>query len=448
MTGVGGLSLTPAATYTNNVNAGMATASYSYAGDTNHTGSTGSQTFTISQAPLTITALPASMIYGGPFPTLAAAYSGFVHGETAAVLATPAALATTATPTSVVGTYPITVGGATAQNYAITFVNGVLTVTPASLTITADNQSRWVGAANPALTVTYTGFVNGDTAASLTTPVSVTTTAALLSPSGSYPIVVSGAADPNYTITFVNGTLTVTGLQPVAQGVRAAIAKLTPTGNRELDHEIREALRQIDASLQARLWQDDSHLTARGQFVFEAAREAVSELTEHEIARRAPAALVSQLAAQADILVKVNRALAQLPLDEATAAGVDARRLTDPTKDIAEGDTQAAKPGGGDEAIRHYRDAWQDVQRAVRVLTHDADRDGDRDPPVGKGAGGHDKGGPDRKGGRAPDPHHKGGHYGWPLEAVITCARGHHPTTPRTTSSSALSPADAPSLLS
>jgi hypothetical protein len=34
--------------------------------------------------------------------------------------------------------------------------------------------------------------------------------ATINSPAGVYPIVVSGAADANYAITFVNGTLTVT----------------------------------------------------------------------------------------------------------------------------------------------------------------------------------------------------------------------------------------------
>jgi hypothetical protein len=44
----------------------------------------------------------------------------------------------------------------------------------------------------------------------------LTTTAELASPLGSYPIYASGAADANYAISFVNGTLTVT-------------AKLVPT---------------------------------------------------------------------------------------------------------------------------------------------------------------------------------------------------------------------------
>ena len=38
VTGAGGLSLTPTANYANNVNAGTATASYTYAGDDNHAG--------------------------------------------------------------------------------------------------------------------------------------------------------------------------------------------------------------------------------------------------------------------------------------------------------------------------------------------------------------------------------------------------------------------------
>jgi hypothetical protein len=58
--------------------------------------------------------------------------------------------------------------------------------------------------------VSYTGFVNGDTAASLTTPPTVTTTATASSAVGTYPITASGAVDANYTISYSPGTLTVT----------------------------------------------------------------------------------------------------------------------------------------------------------------------------------------------------------------------------------------------
>jgi uncharacterized delta-60 repeat protein len=80
-------------------------------------------------------------------------------------------------------------------------------VTPAPLTITADDQTKVAGDPLPTLTASYSGFVNGDTPDSLTTPVSLSTYTG--DTAGSYPIVASGATSANYTITFVNGTLTV-----------------------------------------------------------------------------------------------------------------------------------------------------------------------------------------------------------------------------------------------
>jgi hypothetical protein len=44
VTGAGGLSDTPAPVYANNVGAGTATRSYTFAGDTNHTGSNDQRT--------------------------------------------------------------------------------------------------------------------------------------------------------------------------------------------------------------------------------------------------------------------------------------------------------------------------------------------------------------------------------------------------------------------
>ena len=80
----------------------------------------------------------------------------------------------------------------------ISYVAGTLTVTPAALTITADNQTKVYGAALPTLTASYTGFVNGDTSASLTTQPTLSTTATASSHvAGSpYAITASGAVDP------------------------------------------------------------------------------------------------------------------------------------------------------------------------------------------------------------------------------------------------------------
>ena len=76
--------------------------------------------------------------------------------------------------------------------------------------VTADAKSKIYGSANPAFTATLAGLVNGDTEASLDTPVALTTTAAATSPAGNYDIVPAGAADANYTVSFANGSLTVT----------------------------------------------------------------------------------------------------------------------------------------------------------------------------------------------------------------------------------------------
>src|SRR5207249_951535 len=148
-------------------------------------------------------------VYGAAVPGLRATYSGFVNGDTTNNLTAQAVLATTATASSPVGSYPITASGASGSNYTIAYVSGTLTVTAAPLTITANNTNKVYGAAGPTLTANYSGFVNGDTTVSLTTPASLSTTATAASPVGSYPITASGASGSNYTIAYVSGTLTI-----------------------------------------------------------------------------------------------------------------------------------------------------------------------------------------------------------------------------------------------
>ncbi len=167
-------------------------------------------TLTITAAPLTITAANQSMTYGANLPRFTASYSGLVNGDTSASLGSPPTLTTTATSASPVGSYSINVRGAQDSDYSITYAPGTLTITPAPLTITAVDQTMIYGGTLPALTVSYSGLVNGDTPASLTTPPTLTTTATAANHVGSYAINVGGAQDSNYTITYVAGTLTIT----------------------------------------------------------------------------------------------------------------------------------------------------------------------------------------------------------------------------------------------
>ncbi len=170
----------------------------------------------VTPATLTVTADDASRTYGSANPGFSDTITGFVNGQTLSTsgVTGAASLLTLATPTSdVTGSpYVITaaIGTLAAGNYNFQFVNGSLAVTPALLTITANNATKTLNAALPPLTASYSGFVNGETAANLTTQPTLATTASSTSPVGSYPITVSGASDSNYAITYVNGTLTVT----------------------------------------------------------------------------------------------------------------------------------------------------------------------------------------------------------------------------------------------
>lgn len=167
---------------------------------------------TIGPAPLTITANNATRAYGQPNPSLNnVAASGFVNGDTLASLLGTLTCSTSATPSSSAGTYPITCSGLMSPNYSITYVAGSLVVTNDALTITANSVSRQYGQPNPPLNnVSYVGFVNGDTPASLAGTLTCTTSAVPASSVGVYPINCSGLTSPNYIINFVSGTFTIT----------------------------------------------------------------------------------------------------------------------------------------------------------------------------------------------------------------------------------------------
>ncbi len=173
-------------------------------------------TLTIGKAELIVTADDLTKVYGGTNPSLTYQISGFSNEENASVVSGAPSLSTTAISGSHVGNYPIsiTAGTLSATNYELSFVAGKLTVTPASLTVTAESQTRVYGTANPALTASFAGLVNGDTMTLTAGTATLTTTALPNSPVGTYPIVASGVTNADYTISYVLGTLTITPSQP------------------------------------------------------------------------------------------------------------------------------------------------------------------------------------------------------------------------------------------
>ena len=155
------------------------------------------------EQPVTITVNNLTMTYGDDMPTLTYKSEG---GE---LNGTPN-LSTTATKTSPVGTYPITVGQGTVTNEQVTYVAGTLTITKAPLTVGVKDETITEGDAIPTFTLTYDSFKNNDTeATAFTKKPEAKTTATSQSPAGTYPITVSGGEAQNYALSYGQGTLTI-----------------------------------------------------------------------------------------------------------------------------------------------------------------------------------------------------------------------------------------------
>jgi hypothetical protein len=176
------------------------------AADPNYTFSAVAGSVAVTKAELTVTASDASFTYGAAVPSITASYSGFVNGDTA--VATPAVCGTVATSASPVGSYASSCSGADDPNYTFDYVDGSVDVTPKAAVITASDATFLVGDDVPEITPSYSGLVNGDVAPA-TAPVCSTTATSSSTP-GDYPSSCSGADDPNYTFTYVDGTVTVT----------------------------------------------------------------------------------------------------------------------------------------------------------------------------------------------------------------------------------------------
>ena len=189
-------------------NVGDYTITPSGATDSNYSISFVTSTFTITPAGLTVTAdAGLSKVYGTVDPTLTYMISGFQGADTEADLDTPVMIARVAGED--VGAYTITPSGASDSNYSISFVTSTFEITPASLTVTADaGFSKVYGTTDPIFTYMITGFIGVDNEASLDTPVSISRAGG--EDVGQYTITPSGAADINYSISFVTSTFEIT----------------------------------------------------------------------------------------------------------------------------------------------------------------------------------------------------------------------------------------------
>jgi hypothetical protein len=177
----------------------------------------------VGQAVLLVAANNLSRQYETTNPVLTYNISGFLGTDTVAVVSGSPAIMTPAIMNSPVGVYPIILNNGTlsAANYNFSFTNGSLMVERATLQVIADDQSRFYGVTNPALTYNISGFLGTDTVAVVSGTAGISTTATTTSPVGAYPITVTdgGLMAMNYNFTPVNGTLTVLATAPTILGI-------------------------------------------------------------------------------------------------------------------------------------------------------------------------------------------------------------------------------------
>jgi large repetitive protein len=195
-----------------------------------------STTFSITGKPLTVTgASVISKIYDGntnAFIT-GAALSGVEPGDIGDVVLgnyTTGTFAIADAGSHIVTTAMI-ITGAKAGNY--TLIQPVLTgtITQIALTVSADNKIKcYDGSVYSPFTVTYIGFVNGETEAVLGgTLVFSGTASTSFDPGTGYVIIPGGLTSVNYNITFQNGDLTINSLPSADAGFDKAICISTST---------------------------------------------------------------------------------------------------------------------------------------------------------------------------------------------------------------------------
>ena len=160
-------------------------------------------TLTITKAPLTISAGTYVKAQGEAMPQWELKYIGFRNNETKDVLTKQPVVSCDATQASDPGTYPVTVSGAEAQNYEISYVEGSLMIYEVeSVTVTAKSYTREYGEDNPSFEFTSEG-------ASLEGTPEIICEATATSPVGEYPIIIRKGSVTNFNDRYVNGTLTV-----------------------------------------------------------------------------------------------------------------------------------------------------------------------------------------------------------------------------------------------
>ena len=158
----------------------------------------------ITKAPLSISAGNYTKKQGDAMPVFKASYTGFKNGEDESVLTKQPVFSCEANEASAPAEYAVTISGADAENYDISYEQGRLTVTDAdAVVVRAKSYSRVYGDANPVFEFETEGTVLDGTP-------EIVCSADKSSQVGSYTIEVRQGSIKNYNVHFENGSLAIT----------------------------------------------------------------------------------------------------------------------------------------------------------------------------------------------------------------------------------------------
>jgi YVTN family beta-propeller protein len=141
----------------------------------------------------------------------------------------------------------------------------------------------------------------------------------------------------------------------------AELQSLRPTGDKQVDNKLCEAINAVTRSLKPELWVTDYTLAKNGEEVFEQEKNAVNHLAY--IVKGNGATASHALSILLD-LVEVDRALAQFQLDAAIAGGGVAKYIAQAQKELTDGNADVAT-GSYEKGIEHFKKAWQAARKAL-----------------------------------------------------------------------------------
>jgi hypothetical protein len=134
------------------------------------------------------------------------------------------------------------------------------------------------------------------------------------------------------------------------------LAGIVPTGSKDTDKRINDAIKDITSSLNRPNWTDDNRIDGKkADKIFEDEKHAAKSL--QDIKGAVPAGATQAI----QDLLAADQILAQTAIDD--AAGGNAKKLADAAKEMDKAADEIAK-GHFDNAIDHYKNAWKRANEA------------------------------------------------------------------------------------